>query len=148
MLINLETWQNQLQLNRKKSGLRTHVFFPVFFGIEGRVFNPVFYINNFIITKHTAPGSPSNPTKILVKILSPMWNPHIPPTRFIKNIVSPPKMELIISFKIFFIGTINILPKINKKHMHAKYVIIFVSIFIPLYTLFINLYEFIWTNIH
>ena len=85
-----------------------------------------------IITKHTAPGKPNNPTKILVKILSPIWNPHIPPTRFIKNIVTPPKTELITSFKIFFIGTINILPKINKKHMHAKYVIIFVSILIPL----------------
>ena len=115
--------------------------FLFFFGIWGRVFNPVFYINNFIITKHTTPGNPSNPTKILVKILSPMWNPHIPPTRFIKKIVTPPKIELITNFKIFFIGTINTLPKINKKHMHAKYVIIFVSILIPLQTLFIHLYE-------
>ena len=115
--------------------------FLFFFGIGGRVFNPVLYINNFIITKHTTPGSPSNPTKILVKILRPIWNPHIPPTRFIKKIVTPPKIELITNFKIFFIGTIKTLPKINKKHMHAKYVIIFVSILIPLQTLFIHLYE-------
>ena len=41
----------------------------------------------------------------------------------------PPKIELKTSFKIFFNGKIKILPNINIKHIQAKKVIIFVSIF-------------------
>lgn len=92
----------------------------------------IFHINSLIIIRHTAPGNPNTPTKILVKILSPIWNPNAPPIKLIKNIVIPPKIELTTNFKIFLIGTINILPNINKKQIHAKYVIKFVSISIPL----------------
>ena len=81
--------------------------------------------------KQIAPGNPKSPIKILVKILSPMWKPHIPPIKLIKNIVTPPKTEFITNFKIFLIGTINTLPNINKKQIHAKYIIKFVFIFKP-----------------
>ena len=74
--------------------------------------------------KQIAPGIPSIPTIIAVKKLSPMCNPHIPPIRLIAKISKAPKIELKISFIIHFIGTINILPIINKKHIHAKKIIV------------------------
>ena len=37
--------------------------------------------------------------------------------KLIKNIVTPPKIELKTNFKIFLIGTIKIFPKINKKQI-------------------------------
>ena len=45
----------------------------------------------------------------------------------------PPKIELKISFNIFFSGHINIFPKINKKIIHAKNVIIITISLINLY---------------
>ena len=56
-------------------------------------------INNFTITKQTVPGNPNNPIKTLVKILSPIWNPNVPPIKLIKYIATPPKIELITNFK-------------------------------------------------
>lgn len=46
----------------------------------------------------------------------------------------PPRIELKTNFSIFFNGKIKILPKIKIKQMHAKYVIILVSIIIQLPT--------------
>ena len=89
--------------------------------------------NNFIITSIIAPGSPKNPTIILVKKFSPIWNPKLLPTMFIKKITNPPIIEFNASFSIFFIGTINILPNKNRKQMHAKYVMIFVFKFIHIF---------------
>lgn len=57
-----------------------------------------------------------------------MWKLNIPPTIFIININNAPNMEFNINFRIFFIGTINIFPITNKKHIHAKNVII---LFVP-----------------
>ena len=44
------------------------------------------------------------------------------------KIVSPPKIELIMSFNIFLKGTINILPNKKMKHIQAKKVITLISI--------------------
>lgn len=84
-----------------------------------------------------APGSPNKPTNILVKTFSPIWNPKLAPTKFIIKIVSPPSIELKTNFNTFFIGTINIFPNINKKQIHAKYVIKFVLIAFIISTLFL-----------
>ena len=65
------------------------------------------------------------------------------------NIKIPPKIELPISFKIVLIGKIKILPNINKKMIHAKYVIIvFVSKFhhLSLFCL-LHVYDKTGTNI-
>ena len=67
-------------------------------------------------------------TKILVTKLSPIWKPNVPPTAFIIKITIPPKTEFNTNFNIFFIGTIKILPSINIKQIHAKYVIMLISI--------------------
>ena len=68
------------------------------------------------------------PIKILVKKFKPIWKLKFAPTKLIIQISKPPKKELNTNFKIFLIGTIKILPKINKKHIQAKYVITFISI--------------------
>lgn len=84
--------------------------------------------NNFIITKQTAPGNPNSPITILVKIFNPIWNWKLAPIRFIMKIIIPPNIEFNINFSSFFIGIINILPNMKIKHIHAKYVIILLSI--------------------
>lgn len=90
-----------------------------------------------------APGNPSKPTSILVKKFNPIWKPKFAPIRFITKISNPPKIEFKTNFTTFEIGTINTLPKINKKQIHAMYVIIFVSIFsLPIYYLFVNYINF------
>ena len=84
-------------------------------------------INNLITISITAPGIPSIPTTIEVKIFNPIWKPKLAPTKLIIYIKTPPNIELNTNFKIFFIGNINILPIKNKKHIHATNVNIFVS---------------------
>ena len=88
----------------------------------------IYPINNFTIIKHTAPGNPSNPMIMLLTIFNPIWNPKLAPIKLITYITIPPNIEFIISFNIFFNGTIKILPIINIKQIQAKYVIIFKSI--------------------
>ena len=63
---------------------------------------------------------PNIPTKTAVNTLSPIWNFQIPPILFIQNRRMPPNIELPIILNILFNGNTNILPKINKKIMHAK----------------------------
>ena len=82
------------------------------------------YTKKLIIIKQIAPGIPSIPTIIAVKKLSPIWNPHAPPIKFISIIIKTPSMELNTNFIIHFIGTMNIFPIINKKHIHAKKIIV------------------------
>ena len=65
---------------------------------------------------------------MLVRKFNPIWNPKLLPTKLIKKIQIPPKIELKINFNIFFIGKIKILPIIKIKQIHAKYVIIFMPI--------------------
>ena len=84
-----------------------------------------FYINNtFIITITIAPGIPKMPTKIEVIKFNPIWKLKKEPIKLIINIVNPPRIEFKINLSIVFIGTINILPNINKKKIQAIYVII------------------------
>ena len=84
-----------------------------------------FYNNKVITIKQIAPGIPRIPTIIDVIKLSPMWKPHIPPIKLIANMSMAPNIELKINLIIHLIGTIKILPIINKKHMHAKKITIF-----------------------
>lgn len=80
------------------------------------------------IINKIAPGTPSIPTNIAVTTFNPIWKLSIVPTKFIIYISTPPSAEFNTSFNILFIGTINILPKINKKIIHAIYIIrVFVS---------------------
>lgn len=80
-----------------------------------------------------APGIPSNPTNIEVIRFNPIWKLKKQPIKLIINIINPPNIEFIISFIIVLSGTINILPNINKKKIHAIYAIILLkSIFILL----------------
>ena len=59
-----------------------------------------------------------------------MQNEYIREEKIIDKTELEKERELIKTiFNIFFIGTINILPNIKIKHIHAKYVITFVSIF-------------------
>ena len=51
-----------------------------------------------------------------------MWKLNPAPIKLIMYIVTPPKMEFKTNLSTFFIGKIKILPNINKKHIHAKYV--------------------------
>lgn len=67
-----------------------------------------------------APGKPNIPTTIAVTIFRPIWNPHIPPIKFIINISIPPKTEFSISLNKAFSGTAKILPIINNNNIHAK----------------------------
>lgn len=86
---------------------------------------------------------PSIPTKIDVPIFNPIWKPNVAPTILITYINTPPKIELIDNFKIFFNGTIKILPTINNIIIQAKKVmIVFVSKFNHL--TFISL---LWLNL-
>ena len=55
-------------------------------------------------------------------MFSPIWKLNPAPIKLIMYIVTPPKMEFKTNLSTFFIGKIKILPKINKKHIHAKYV--------------------------
>lgn len=71
-----------------------------------------------------APGIPKTPTNIEVIKFKPIWKLKNEPIRLIKNIVKPPKIELITNFNIIFIGTTNNLPNINKKKIQAIYVMI------------------------
>lgn len=68
---------------------------------------------------------------IVVKKFSPMWNPKVDPIRLTMYIKTAPMHEFKTIFSTFFIGTINSLPNINKKHIQAKKVIIFVFIMFP-----------------
>ena len=77
----------------------------------------------FSITSNKAPGKPSNPTIIEVNKFNPIWKPKFIPIILIIYIHNPPKIELIISFKIFFNGQINIFPNINMNIIHARKVI-------------------------
>lgn len=86
------------------------------------------------------------PIIIAFIIFNPIWKPHILPIEFIAIINSPPKIELKISFISHFIGTMKIFPIINKKHIHAKKIIV-LSIFFPFTKILIfNLYENVRTN--
>lgn len=121
MLINLEIWLSLWLWNRE-------MIWGDFLDVWKN--HP---INNFTITKTTTPGNPNNPTKTLVKKLSPIWKPKLAPTMLIKKITTPPIIEFKTSFNIFLIGTMKILPNKNKKQIHAKYVIILIFIKIPLF---------------
>lgn len=82
------------------------------------------HIINFNIIRKTAPGNPKIPTKIEVPIFSPIWNWNATPTKLIIYIKTPPKIELITSFNIFFNGNIKILPTKNNIIIQAKKVMI------------------------
>lgn len=77
----------------------------------------------FTIINKIAPGIPNSPTKIDVNRFNPIWKSNIAPIQLIPYIINPPSIEFNISFNILLIGSINILPNINKKQIHAKYVI-------------------------
>ena len=128
MLINLEILQNLLQLSRFAQIQNFDLLkFSRSFCIK--LFHFVFHpIKSLTTIKHTAPGNPNKPTTILVKIFNPIWKPKLAPIKLIIKMANPPKTELKTNFKIFFNGTIKILPKINKKQIQAKYVIRFPSI--------------------
>ena len=74
-------------------------------------------------TNSPAPGKPSNPTKIEVNILIPIWKLKFAPIALIIKIHTPPKIEFKINLSILFSGNINILPKINKKTIQQPKVI-------------------------
>lgn len=80
----------------------------------------IYPTNSLTIIIHIAPGSPSKPTKMLVIKLIPICKFILAPKRFINQITIPPSIEFKTSFKTFFIGTIKILPNINKKQIQAK----------------------------
>ena len=82
------------------------------------------------------------PTKIEVIRFNPIWKLKKEPMKFIINIINPPNIEFIINLNIIFIGTINILPNINKKKIQATYVIILLkSTFITCPFLILLLYK-------
>ena len=107
MQINQEILRSRLQLNKILN--RKPLFWL-----------PLLYPKNtFKTIKRTAPGTPSIPTNTAVMQFSPMWNENTVPTKFIRYIINPPNMEFRTSFKILFIGNINIRPNKNKKQIHA-----------------------------
>lgn len=67
----------------------------------------------FKIINNPTPGIPNNPTIIEVNKFKPIWKLKFAPTKFIAYIKHPPNIELIINFKIFLSGQINILPNIK-----------------------------------
>ena len=89
-----------------------------------------FYINSCINISRTAPGTPNIPTKIAVYIFNPTWNAHIPPTRLISHISTPPNIELKTNFKIHLIGTMKIFPIINSRQMHVTKISRFIFIWL------------------
>lgn len=64
------------------------------------------------------------PTNIEVIKFNPIWKLKKDPIKLIINIVNPPRIEFKTNLSIVFIGTINIFPNMNKKKIHAIYVII------------------------
>ena len=105
----------------------------------------IYYItqikNNFINTITIAPGIPKIPTKIEVIKFNPIWNSKKEPIKLIINIINPPSTEFITNLHIIFIGTINILPNINKKNIHAMYVIILLKSILnhsPIFILYLS----------
>ena len=72
-------------------------------------------------------ASLKNRTNTDVYILSPIWNPHVPPIKFIIHMRAPPIIELKINFKIHLIGTINILPIIKNIHIQEIIIRVFIS---------------------
>ena len=83
----------------------------------------------FTITSNIAPGTPNIPMNIDVNKFNPIWKSNIAPTQLIPYIINPPNIEFNTSFNMLFIGNINTLPNINKKQIHAKYVITVLSKF-------------------
>lgn len=80
------------------------------------------YIKMANIERSIAPGIPNIPTTKVVTRFIPICSPHIPPIRLIKYSRIAPNTELIISFAIIFIGTINIFPKMKIPIIHAIYI--------------------------
>ncbi len=79
-------------------------------------------MNNFSTTNSTAPGIPKTPTKIAVAIFKPIWKPKVLPTKLMKKIRIPPKIEFTINFIIAFKGMEKTFPTIHKTIIHAKIV--------------------------
>lgn len=98
-----------------------HIEFPFL-----RLFSTItsYFINILIKITATAPGIPNKPIKIDVIAFIPMWKLHSFPIIFIIKINNAPNKEFKHNFNISLIGTIKILPIINKKKIHAKKVII------------------------
>ena len=71
--------------------------------------------NIFNKIKSIAPGIPNNPTRIADITFSPIWNPNDVPTILIIQIMTPPNNECNTKNIIFFIGSNNTFPNINKK---------------------------------
>lgn len=103
----------------------------------------------FNIINKIAPGMPSIPINIEVKIFNPIWKLNIEPIKFIIYIKSPPKIEFNINLHILLIGKINILPIKNIKNIHANIAIkLFVSkLYPPRKFIFSIPYAIPWTNI-
>lgn len=64
-------------------------------------------------------------------MFNPICNPKYPPIKLIKNINSPPNIELKTNFKILFNGNKKILDIINITIIHAKKVIILFKLTSP-----------------
>ena len=104
------------------------------------------YMISCKIINKIAPGIPNIPTKIEVKKLRPIENPHAPPIKLIIYIKTPPKTEFKINLKILFNGKIKILPNKNRKTIQAKNVITLLPSICPP-SLFLYFYVWNRTNI-
>lgn len=94
-----------------------------------------------------APGIPNIPTNNAVPILRPIWNSNALPTKLIKNIINPPKIELATNLKIALNGIENTFPIIHSIAIHPKIIIAEEKSKFYHPTLFTNSYDKIWTNI-
>lgn len=72
------------------------------------------------IINNTAPGIPNTPTTNEVSTFNPIWNWNALPIKLIIKIISPPKIEFIMSLKIAFIGIENIFPIIHNPIIQPK----------------------------
>lgn len=85
-------------------------------------FGTQLYINNRIIVRSIAPGTPRMLTNIMVKKFKPMWKLNKFPIKFITRIMTAPINEFSKSLSMTFRGTIKILQSTNIMHKPARYV--------------------------